>query len=299
MKRTIKYLASVILSLLLIFSFIALTCSVLLRGRALNPAAYHRIVAEQHLTDKISVRLTNYFTQQENTTGIPVSVYAESLKSENLEPVVDITLRKLFDYVYGVAPDTETKPDFTVLEGDLRKFFEQYAEENGIARDAAFEDALRKNMDAAEKKITTECDVFKTGSLAEAGLLGKARKIYPLTVWLIPVTGAFTLLLLLILFLMYRRTVDRWFYWVASSVLVSSILMLVPSAWLSATNWFDRFAVKSEQIFAAVTGFLYGLTHTVTVYAVCGIAAAVLLYVIAGICGTVRHRKEAVRNAKH
>jgi hypothetical protein len=57
----------------------------------------------------------------------------------------------------------------------------------------------------------------------------------------------------------------------------------VPAVYLQATNWFDRFAVKSDQVFAAVTGYLYKMTGTVITAGVIGLVLAVCLYLLRAV----------------
>ena len=72
-------------------------------------------------------------------------------------------------------------------------------------------------------------------------------------------------------------------YRLGSAVLVGSLLLLIPAAWLQLTHWFDRFAVKSDHVFAAVTGYLYTLTGTAITAGAAGIVLALCLFLFCGM----------------
>ena len=108
-------------------------------------------------------------------------------------------------------------------------------------------------------------------------------------------------LLMLVLSILYRREPAMLCYWGGTAVLVSSVLMLIPALYLQGTRWFDRFAVKEDAVFAAVTGYLYSMTGTVITAAIIGIVLAAAIYLLYGIVSHAspdRARREAKRNMR-
>ena len=290
MKKIITYLLSVLLTLLLTFTLLGLTCAVLIRRKALNIGTFTQIINTQDLPRRVHDELQHYYTEHENASGIPASVYENAIAEGQLRPIIQDQVSNLFDYLDGRTDQLGTDPDMTLLERDMTAFFDKYAEENNYQKDALFDDTLAKAIKAGKENIVSACDVFRIKMLANAGLLKKVRALVPLLHYALIAGGAAALLLLAGLLLLHRKKRSSVFYWFGTAVLVGSVLLLVPAVWLQATRWFDRFAVKSDQVFAAVTGYLYKMTGTAITAAVIGIVLALCLYLLSGITRTKKRR---------
>lgn len=278
MKNSLTYIGSLALTLLLIVCCIGTTAACIAKCRALNPAYSIRLAEKNGLCDKVHDHLASYYSEQANVSGIPAEVYAESISAEALKPIMDAALQNGFDFLNGKTEEIGFSHDYTKLEASLTAFFEQYAADNGYERDEAFDKTLASAIKAAEHNITEACDVYRFSLLNEAGMLTKVRKAIPyVNVLLWACVGA-AVFLIAALVLLYRKELRTVLYWIATALLVSSVLMLIPTAFLQGDRWFDRFAVKADHIFAAVTGFLYSITGTVIGVSVAGIVLAALLY---------------------
>lgn len=292
MKKPLQYLVSVILTLLLTFSLIGTVAVLLVGGKALNPKTCTNLIVTQNLAEKVHTSLHATFTQQENTTGIPVTVYEHAIAQDQLAVMISDSIENAFSYLEGEAENIGITPDFTVLEADLTEFFTSYATENGFAQDETFDQALSDSIAAAEQMIQTNADVFRFASLADAGLMAKVRRVMPWITRGTVVAIVATVALVFLLLLMHRRDMRQALYWIANALCSASLLMLLPTAWIHVTRWFDRFTVKSDQTFAAVTGYLYGLTGTVIVIAIIGFVLAIALWVLFGVLRRSQHSAE-------
>lgn len=285
MKKPITYLFSVLLTLLLIFSLIGLTLCGLIRFRALDPDTFTLVVNEQALPIHVQDELQIYFSEQENATGIPAYVYAEPVEATQLRPIILERVRVAFDYLNGKTDSLAVSPDFSMLEQSLTAFFEQYAEENNYQKDALYDETVANAIESAKTNISSACDVFRIELLDKAGLLKKVRRYMPLLNPALIGCACAAILALILLAVVNRKEKGQIFYWLGTGVLVASLLMLAPAVYLQATRWFDRFAVKSGQVFAAVTGYLYKMTGTVITAAVIGIVIALCCYLLRGVIG--------------
>lgn len=290
MKKPHTYILSVLLTLIVIFSLLGLAGASLLRFKALNPATFTQIVNEKALPARVQDELRSYFKEQENASGIPASVYDKAIAEGQLRPIIQDTVSNAFDYLNGKTDTLGITPDFSVLNADMTAFFEQYAADNGYEKDALYDETLAKAVKAGSENIQSACDVFRIGLLDQAGLLKKVRRVMPYLSYAL--FGALVMLVLAVILLVTvnHREKHEVCYWVGTAVLVSSLLMLVPAAYLQATSWFDRFAVKSDQVFAAVTGYLYKMTGTVITGAVIGLVLAVCLYLLRGVTRSRKRR---------
>lgn len=299
MKHPVQYLFSVLLTLLLIAAMIASAASVVFRTKAADPKTCLSLVDSQELVPKVQSELNAYFKAQENTTGIPAETYAKALTAERIDSMVRSSIENGFRYLSGLDQKLEPKGEFAEMEADVTAFFENYAASENIEMNESYETALQSSIESAEKAILTECDVFRISSLDDAGLIGTVRKVMPWTVWLIPAALLIVAVLMVILFAINAKEWEHGIYWTASAMTVSALLMLVPSVWLQQTRWFDRFAVKTDHVFSAVTGYLYTLTHSVITVSVCMLITAVLLYVLFGVIHGKRRQKNTIKKAKH
>ena len=291
MKKASTYIISVILTLFLIFSIIGTMGLLLVKMRALSAGNCLQLVQSEELPERVHQSLEKYYTEQENTSGIPLSAYADSISTAETEKLIRSTITNAFAYLNGNAEKLGIEYDFNELKADLTAFFEDYAEKNGYEKDEKYQQTLQKAIDNAKNYISSECDVFRFKTLHEAGMIDKAKPFIP---WVGYGLIGFCILdavLLILLIICNRKEKESVWYWLASGVLVSSVLVLVPAIWLSATHWFDKFAVKTDQIFAAVTGFLYGITHTAAMIAGAGIVVAFCFFIIS----MIQHRKQNAR----
>ena len=299
MKRPAVYLASVFFTLLLIFTSLAAIAAGVARFHALNTDTALAIVRQQDLAARVHTSLETEFRQRESTTGIPAEVYADAITPEKLEPIISAAVSNGFAYVRGDTASLGVAPDFSGLEEALQQFFADYAAKEGVEKDETYNSAVRDTIAEAEEIIRKACDVYRFGNLNESGMMKQAKSYVPWLGAAVIALAAVSLVLIVILFTVNRREAEHGCYWTATALLIASLLLLIPSAWLHYTRWFDRFAVKTDQTFAAVTGFLYSNTHTMIVTAAIAAAAAVLLYILFAILHSVRRKREIVREAKH
>ena len=101
MKKILAYLFSVLFALLLAFACIGAVCSVIARYQIMEAKTCKKIIASQELAQVVSGQLTTYFQQQENTTGIPFSVYEKHISPEAVEPIITATVENGFSYLNG------------------------------------------------------------------------------------------------------------------------------------------------------------------------------------------------------
>ena len=299
MKRTSTYIAGLFLTIFLIFSCILAVLSGAVRFRMLNTDAVLPLVAEQKLAAKVQSTLTTDFKSAESTTGIPASVYADAITPDKLEPMIRSSISNGFAYLRGDTAKLEIEHDFQALDESITAFFESYAKKNNVEKDEAYETAVKAAKANAEERILSACDVFRFGMLADAGVLKTAKTFIPWAGYAVAAAFGAVIIFMLLLFFANRREPETGFYWIGTGMLVAAVLLLIPAVWLEQTRWFDRFAVKTDHTFAAVTGYLYGGTHAVIVAALGGIAAAVCCYLLFALFHGIRRKKRTIRHAKH
>lgn len=299
MKNPSTYITSIVFTLLLIFLLLGAAGAGILHFNALNTNRVLTLVDAQQLPEKVHTSLEEQFAAQENSTGIPASRFASAIEPDALAPIIRDSVTNGFAYVCGDTATLGISPDLGVLENNLRRFFVDYAERNNIPQDAAFEESFKTAAGIAKDQIISACDVFSFSQLNDAGVLKQAKRVTPWTGFL--AFGMFIAcgLFMLFLLLLHHHEPEQFFYWTGTALAIASAVMLIPAAWLQQTHWFDRFAVKADQTFAAVTGYLYMQTHAAIVIAVCGLITAALFFILFAILHFRRKNHESVKHAKH
>lgn len=301
MKKPLTYGLSVVISLLLIFAYLGLIAGGLMKLRALRPQTALKLVETESLAQKVHDNLESYYKTQENVSGISADTYADGISVEALAPIIRAYIENGFGYVNRTTNDISVTIDFNDLESDITAFFVRYANENGYEHDSVFDAKVAETIEAAEQNIRSSADVYRFRTLSEAGFLGKLRTVASWADFLLIGSILAIAVLLLVLSILYRKEYAMLCYWAGTAVLVGSLLMLIPAVWLQATRWFDRFAVKEDAVFAAVTGYLYTMTGTVITAAIVGIVLAAAIYVLFGVtshASAERARRDAKRQMK-
>ncbi|MCQ2417298.1 MAG: hypothetical protein MJ071_05760 [Oscillospiraceae bacterium] len=299
MKKRLVYIGSVFVTLLMTFLIIGLIAAAIVQFYALNSNHILSLVEAKQLPEKVSASLTDQFNTMENTTGIPASIFENEISPAKLRPLISDSIENGFSYIRNERANPDAAPDFSILETNVEKFFIEYAETNNIPQDETFKTALRESIQNAESLILSECDVFQFRKLNQYHYLDKIK---PFTNWIVIGLLACILAILLMLFVLYGINSEEYeycFYWSATAALVGSFITLIPSAYVKSSNWFDRFALKQDQTFAAVTGYLNMVTQHIIIISVIGILSSIILYALFGILRNKRMNKQTINEARH
>ncbi|MBR6760717.1 MAG: hypothetical protein IKM30_01640 [Oscillospiraceae bacterium] len=280
MNRPITYLCNVIVTLLLIFSLAATAVLSVIQCYSLRADTCIALLGKHQLADRVYDNLDSYYHEQANTSGIPASVYMDSISKEQISEIIHASVVNAFAYLHGADTMEQVETDFSKLEENLISFFRTYAEENGYEKDAAFEKTVDTAVANAKRNIMTTADVFRFYTLYDAKVLDKARAVTPLVPKALAAGIVLTAVLLGLLAWIHRKRIYQMLYWAAAAMFAASVLMILPMTWINGTRWFDRFAVKSDQIFTAVTGYLYGNTGMVLMIGILGVVIAAALWIV-------------------
>ncbi len=267
------------LTLLLVFTAAGSVVLGILQYRALDAGTCKQILAEKNLDVRVLENLTAYYTEQVNTSGIPAEVYTKSLSAEQIKGIIEQSIDNAFGYLHGTQDSVAVEADFSLLEENLTAFFKQYAEENGYQQDKAFEKSLQTAIENAKTNVLTTADVFRFQTLHEAKVLTKLRPYVPWVGRGFFICIAASVVLLALLAVLHRKEIKTLLYWAATALFTASLLMLVPAAVIHFSRWFDRFAVKADQIFVAVTSYLYDFTAAVVIAGSIGIVLSIALWI--------------------
>ena len=288
MKNGSTYIASVIVSVLLVFCLLGSSAAVIANS-CVNEKQFKSIVSRVNADEKVCSELERYFKERSSATGIPADVYMSAIDTEYISSVIDQRIENGFHALRGGNQSADPKND--ELEASIEKFFSDYADSISYEKDAKYEKKLAATQKSAYSIIGEYSDVYKFGALDSHGVLRKASRIYTKLDVIMIASIAVSVLLIAVLFILNLGTKSATLYWSGVSALIAGLIGLIPCAYLLATDYFSSFTIKQPQIFAVYTETLTVLTKTF-MFASIGIAAAGLLLVIVYIIVKPRCKAE-------
>ena len=257
MKKINHYFPNLILSVIFVFSFIGLSLTTEAKDKLLS-SSFYISSAEKH---DIYLRVTNhaddYFTKSYAVSGIPAEVYMDGLDDKTIKDAVDGKIENFFDYVSGKSSKIEeTEIDFSVLEKNLTDYFSEFAEENNVEVNEDFTKQLDKTIETAESEIDSFTNIYMMDYMEKAGIPQTLRKVYPIIAAAPFVFMGVLLVGLVILILLSRKNLRFVFYWISTSGICASVIILIPCIILKYSDYFSRLVMRNDYIYYAVTGLL-------------------------------------------
>lgn len=257
MKKINHYFPNVILSVIFVFSFIGLSLTTEAKDKLLS-SSFYISSAEKH---DIYLRVTNhaddYFTKSYAVSGILAEVYMDGLDDKTIKDAVDGKIENFFDYVSGKSSKIEeTEIDFSVLEKNLTDYFSEFAEENNVEVNEDFTKQLDKTIETAESEIDSFTNIYMMDYMEKAGIPQTLRKVYPIIAAAPFVFMGVLLVGLVILILLNRKNLRFVFYWISTSGICASVIILIPCIILKYSDYFSRLVMRNDYIYYAVTGLL-------------------------------------------
>lgn len=279
MKKAASYIASIILSVLLVF------CLLIASGASAaklcgSEKVFKQLATSEQLDVSVSSELERYFMDRSSATGIPADVYMSAIDTEFLRGVIGQTIDSGFERLRGGETALPIEVSNTELDASIENFFNDYADSIGYKKDDNFNKKLKATKKGAYSIITEYCDVYKFAALDSHGVLARLSRIYT-RLDLILVCSLVSVIVLLILLLLANLKAKRdTLYWTGISAVISGIMGIAPCAYLLATDYFSSFAIKQPQIFTAYTRTLKLVTNTFMYISVAAALAGLLLIVI-------------------
>ena len=293
MKKINHYFPNVILSVIFVFSFIGLSLTTEAKDKLLS-SSFYISSAEKH---DIYLRVTNhaddYFTKSYAVSGIPAEVYMDGLDDKTIKDAVDGKIENFFDYVSGKSSKIEeTEIDFSVLEKNLTDYFSEFAEENNVEVNEDFTKQLDKTIETAESEIDSFTNIYMMDYMEKAGIPQTLRKVYPIIAAAPFVFMGVLLVGLVILILLNRKNLRFVFYWISTSGICASVIILIPCIILKYSDYFSRLVMRNDYIYYAVTGLLNDFNVNIIKIqsaALCVFVALMLVYIFSSI---INNKKE-------
>lgn len=292
MKNIRCYLPNVLLTFLLVFFVAGSQLTIFAKTQVLSKHTFQSIAEQEALADKAYTSLESYFQSRSNSTGIPAEVYTDVIDREMLHAAILDSVNQAFDYLNGKSDSYAFTIDFTEMHVSIEAFFSSYAEENGYQKDQVYEEKVASVIAEAEAKILFVTDTFKFSTMYEKGWLETAKTYisYLNLACTLCIAGAAVLFVLLILCNLKQPA--HLLYWSGLAAGIPALLMLIPCAYITATDYFAGFAIKDPQIFAAVVGYLRHITSGVMTMEIVTLVIAVICFILFGFLSALQGKKK-------
>lgn len=272
-----KYVPSLILSVILVFTLLGLTLSLTAEKYA-SPQKLISISEENDITAKVKAELEKFFKDKYNETGVPAEVYMNAIDADYIDANIESIINSGFSVLDG-----EKNVEFSALKNDtleknIAEFFSSYANENGYEQDESYSKKLDATISSAYKTVREYCDIYKLVTINSEGILAKTGAIYRhlhmLTSFL---AAACAVIAIIILFTNFKNLAVS-LYWFGVSTLASGVIGFIPCIILKASSYFDRFVIKQVHIFTSFTKLLYGSVNSFMTLQLIIIAVSVVIF---------------------
>lgn len=282
MKKVSTYLPSLVISVLLVFSFIG-TAAILLFDIDVTAKKCKALAEKNHIESKIYTELDKYFVDKYNITGIPAEIYMNTIGNSYIKSFEEAYIDAAFK---ALASDGKLAIEYPLnqqLEDDLDSFFSDYAEENGYEKDDNYYSKLGAAKDNAYSTIASYCDIYKFSAMSDHGILPKLAKVYSNRGLITAAIIIADILLIGILLIVNRKKMVTTLYWCGVSSIIAGILGTAPSIYLLATRYYDSFSVKQAPVFIAFTSAMYKVTEAFMAVMIALVVIGISMAVIYGV----------------
>ncbi len=292
MNKLKHYFPNYILSVILVFCIISVTAVSLVSGCILSKSFYTSAMEENNVYQRVYDYTEDYFDKNFAVSGIPAEIYMNAFGMDNVKQAVDGKISSLLDYINGKTNKIEdSEIDFSKLETSLTDFFNEFAEENNVEVNDMFTKQLENTIDSAKKDINTFTNVLMINYIEKTGILEKVQKLIPFISYALYSTIGASILFIALIALINRRNIKNTIYWVSTSGICSSLIMLVPCIMVKSSDYFSRLIMRTDYIYYAVTGILNSAVNTFIRLQIIILAISVILMIVYCIVSHERKTK--------
>lgn len=285
-QRLRYYLPNVLVTLVLSFLIFGLTFVILFFNVLLKPETYTDQMYKSKVDEIAFNEIYEYFDRQYNYTGVAPDTLKNSTDHKDVSAAIYAYVDSTFDYINGKSNRLpEFEYDFKPLEKNLHKDYEDWALENNKKLDSKTEAMEQKTLKNVKEFINSKLDIMMFSTLnKENGFSTKLRN----SLGKVKAAGigvaVGVIIFIGLIWLINRKHGKYSFYWISCGCFCASMMMIIPSAILKITKYFDGLVIKNESMYNAFVKSLYSVNDKILI---CGIilfaisAAVMLLFVAA------------------
>jgi hypothetical protein len=236
------------LSFFLMFVLILMQISFFINNKVLNGDFYKAVLQKGDYFTLMRKEIDYGFKNLSMITSIPEEIFSISVKDDEIKELSYRNITSAENYMKYKNSYVDNKWDTSVLSSSLEKYSENYAKENNIKIDAAFEKQILAVVQDSGKIIENHAVLFNISAVDKYAQFQVFRKVLnifsrSLMGWVILVC-----ILMILLALLNRRRAGRTFLWIGSSFIPAALMTLVPSALAMYYKIPYKFAVDTSYL---------------------------------------------------
>lgn len=297
MKVSEKYILNLILSILMVFSLLGTVGLSFVKNHLLNETTYTQNSEKNNIPQMAYDEINTYFTNSTDYSRIPADVYMSAISEEDVKSIINLKIQWLFDYI--TAENSKTSVEridysyYSALEKSITDYFEEFAKENNVEVDEAYNTQLQNTIDTAISEIDNYTDIYLIDLIEKTGAIEKVRKYYNLINILMYVCIAVTVLCAAIIVILTRKRIANTLYWLSISGICMSIIMLIPTLWLKISGVTNKLIIRNKCVYSAYTGFLSNSIGSLLTTVMTILVISTVILIIAIVISKFTNKKKA------
>lgn len=300
MKVSEKYILNLILSILMVFSLLGAVGMCFVKNHLLNETTYIQNSERNDIPQMTYDEINTYFTNSTDYSKIPADVYMSAITVEDVKSIINLKIQWLFDYITaGNSKTLVDKNDYTeihlysALEKSITDYFDEFAKENNVEIDEAYNTQLRNTIDTAISEIDNYTDIYLIDLVEKTGVIEKIRKYYDLINILMYVCIAAAVLFAVLIVISTRKRIANMLYWLSLSGICMSILTLIPTLWLKISGVTNKLIIRNKCVYSAYTGFLSNSINSLLTTVMIILAISIVILIIAIVISKFTNKKKS------
>ena len=285
MKKLYHYSVMLVLSIFSVLFLIAFEVTAYTQFVLFQPDMYSEAMITGRVDEVIYDDLKDYFTGFSAPTGIPAEIFIAPLNKDDL---FDSSYTLTVDSLAYLTGHSTAKPsvnyDFKRMEDYVDAYIEQYSAHNHIPQDENYYKLINNTHATIESQITGQLDVTMLYSLTKSGYSENLRSYAGYVKYGVIISGVLLALLLMMIVVIDRKHPRDLPYWFGVILVGSSAILLAPALYLDKINYFDRFFMRSNNVYKTVTSIcrvvLERVINAQTLALIFGIMLIILTVVI-------------------
>lgn len=281
-RKLYSYLPNVIFTVLLSFALTAFIILYLVKTMALSPKTYTDAMYKSAVDVTAFDEINAYFERQSAYTGVNADVLKNSIAQKDVSASMFAYVDSTFEYMSGKTSKLpEFEFDFTALEENVHNDYLRWAAENNVQYTDELAGYESRTIASAKSVILNKLDIMLLSYLnKDGGISTTIRNNYSNLGKIMYGALGVCILLLAVIVLINRKHIRNLFYWTSVAFLTGGVILVLPTAILKGTRYFDSLVLANDAIYSALTQSLYAITNEVFKGGIILIVTAALLMFI-------------------
>ncbi|MBK5245305.1 MAG: hypothetical protein JJE18_09915 [Eubacteriaceae bacterium] len=243
-KDILRILISFLLGIVLIFFQTVLFVDLVL----LNPVSYLEYANTPAYYDKLRVQIDFGLEEVGRFTNLPGDLITQSVSDVEIKDYTQTAISEMIGFLRGDIKDYTLKFDTSTINKNLEGYVKDYVVQRNLPYTEEQAAQVQKISKMSGERIETYSMIIDPGLLKQVGvdkaLQNVLSKIHLAEFFL----GGLILLMVFLLWLTNKHHRMRTLWWTGSSLLVSSIVLLIPGITVMFMNVAGRIGLKDNYV---------------------------------------------------